>query len=341
MQTIRWGLVGATVIGREWMVDAIRQAGGTINAVMSRDAERGRRYAAEFGIPRATTSLDDLFADVDAVYIATTNERHRDECIAAAAAGKHVLCEKPLATRLEDARAMVEACRKAGVVMATNHHLRNAATHRASRDAIAAGRIGRPLAARVLHGGALPEHLHGWRLKDPQAGAGVILDLTVHDSDLLRFILGDEPESIATFAQNGGLAAPGIEDAATHILKFRSGLIAQIYETFTTRYVRTSVEVHGSEGSVVAMDCMAQAPGGTVVLRTAQGEEALPLAQENYYARGVRLFHEAIAGKGAPPATGEDGVISLAVALAALRSAESGCAEAIEPGLKDRRGSAR
>jgi 1,5-anhydro-D-fructose reductase (1,5-anhydro-D-mannitol-forming) len=78
---------------------------------------------------------------------------------------------------------------------------------------------------------------------------------------------------------------------------------------------------------------MAQAPGGTVVLRSAAGEEALPLKQENYYARGVRLFHDAIAGRGAPPATGEDGVISLSVALAALRSAKSGCAEKIEPGL--------
>ena len=333
MRAIRWGLVGATVIGREWMVDAIRQAGGEVASIMSRDAPRGRSYAAEFGIPHSTTELDDLFAKVDAVYIATTNERHRAECVAAAAAGKHVLCEKPLATSLNDARAMVAACRKAGVVMATNHHLRNAATHRASREAIAAGRIGTPLAARVLHGGALPEHLHGWRLKDPKAGAGVILDLTVHDSDLLRFILGDEPETIVTLTQNGGLAAPGIEDAAAHVLKFRSGLIAQIYETFTNRYVRTSVEVHGSEGSLIAMDCMAQAPGGTVVLRSAKGEELLPLRQENYYARGVRLFHDAMAGKGAPAATGEDGVISLAVALAALGSANSGRAEKIEPGL--------
>jgi 1,5-anhydro-D-fructose reductase (1,5-anhydro-D-mannitol-forming) len=78
---------------------------------------------------------------------------------------------------------------------------------------------------------------------------------------------------------------------------------------------------------------MAQAPGGTVVVRTASGEETLPLMQENYYMRGVRLFHDAIAGRGAPPATGEDGVRSLAVALAALRSAASGAAEPIAPGI--------
>jgi 1,5-anhydro-D-fructose reductase (1,5-anhydro-D-mannitol-forming) len=241
-----------------------------------------------------------------------------------------VLCEKPLATRLEDAREMVEACRKAGVVMATNHHLRNAATHRATRDAISAGRIGRPLGARIVHGGALPEHLHGWRLKDSRAGAGVVFDLTVHDSDLLRFILGDEPESVLAIAQNSGLASEGIEDAAMELIRFRSGLMAQIFESFTTRYVRTSVEVHGTEGSLVAMDCMAQRPGGTLVLRNKAGEEQLPLVHENYYVRGVRAFHEAIAGRGEPVATGVDGLRSLAVALAPLRSIQTGCAEPVE-----------
>ena len=114
MSAIRWGLIGATTIGREWMVDAIREAGGVISAVMSRDAARGKAYAAEFGIPKSTTDLASLWRDVDAVYIATTNERHREECVAAAEAGKHVLCEKPLATTLDDARAMVEACKRAG-----------------------------------------------------------------------------------------------------------------------------------------------------------------------------------------------------------------------------------
>jgi 1,5-anhydro-D-fructose reductase (1,5-anhydro-D-mannitol-forming) len=278
----RWGLIGATTIGREWMVDAIRTAGGDIASVFSRDAERARDYAAEFAIPRSTTSLPALLEDVDAVYVATTNDRHRDEVLAAAKAGRHVLCEKPLATRYEDAAEMVRACNEAGVVFATNHHLRNAATHRAMRLAIRTGRIGRPLAVRIVHGGALPTHLHGWRLHDADAGAGAVLDLTVHDSDLMRFLLQDEPESVMTIAQNGGLADPGIEDAAMSLLTFRSGLIAQIYESFTTPFIRTSVEIHGSEGSLVAMKCMSRRPGGDVLLRNADGEDVLVLDHENY-----------------------------------------------------------
>jgi 1,5-anhydro-D-fructose reductase (1,5-anhydro-D-mannitol-forming) len=225
---------------------------------------------------------------------------------------------------------MVAACSQAGVVMAINHHLRNAATHRAVRDAVSAGRIGRPLSARVVHGGALPKHLHGWRLKDPEAGAGAIFDLTVHDGDLLRFILSDEPETVSALAQNSGLASPGIEDAAMIQIRFASGLMAQLYDSFTTPYLRTMVEVNGTQGSIAALDCMSQTPGGTVVIRTAAGEKQLDLQHENYYVRGLRAFHDAIAGSGSPVATGEDGIRSLAIALAARRSLESGRVEKVE-----------
>ena len=323
----RWGLIGATTIAREWMINAIRETGGEIVSVMSQDAKRGRSFADEFGIPNATTDLQTLLRDVDAVYISTTNERHYEECMAAARAGKHVLCEKPLATSYEDAAEMVAACRDAGVVMATNHHLRNAATHRAMRDAIVAGRIGRVLSARIVHAGTLPVQMLGWRLHTAGAGAGAILDLLVHDTDLLRFLLDDEPETVMAVSQNGGLAIAGIEDAAMSLIRFRNGVIAQTHDSFTTRYQRTSCEVHGAEGSLIAMNNMAQAPAGTVTLRNQEGEVELPLVQEDYYIRGTRAFHAALRGDGKPVVTGEDGLKSLAVALAARRSAESGRAE--------------
>lgn len=330
VREVRWGIVGATTIGREWMVSAIRESGGSVAAVMSLDARRGKAYADMLGIPKSVTDLGSLFPEVDAVYISTTNERHKEECIAAAKAGKHVLCEKPLAIRLDDARAMVAACEQAGVVMGTNHHLRNAATHRAIRDAVKAGRIGRPLSARVVHGATLPEHLrHGWRMKDTEGG-GAIMDLTVHDGDLLRFILSDEADAVTAMEQSGGLASPGVEDAAMVQIRFLTGLTAQLYDVFTTPYARSQVEVNGTKGSIIALDCMSQTPGGTVAIRTAAGETQIELNHENYYVRGLRAFHDAIAGLGSPVATGEDGVRSLAIALAARRSVESGRAESVE-----------
>src|SRR6185312_14455288 len=208
MAKLRWGLIGASTIAAEHMLGAFRANGGEAVAVMSASAERAASYAKKHGIAHATTSLKELVEskDVDAVYVSTTNELHREPVFAAAAAGKHVLCEKPLALTLKDARAMVAECRKRGIVMGTNHHLRNAATHRAMREAIGQGRIGKPLFARVFHSVYLPAHLQGWRLDRPDAGGGVILDITVHDADTLRFVLGDDPLEAIAFAQSGGMA---------------------------------------------------------------------------------------------------------------------------------------
>jgi 1,5-anhydro-D-fructose reductase (1,5-anhydro-D-mannitol-forming) len=294
---LRWGVVGATTIGREWMIGAMREADGEVVCLMSSDAARGAAYARETGIPRATTDLGELLGSgIDAVYIATTNERHRAQTLAAAAAGKHVLCEKPLALTLADAREMVAACRKAGVVMGTNHHLRNAATIRALRDAVAQGRIGKALFARVFHAVFLPPHLQGWRIKDAAAGSGAVMDITVHDADTLRFVLGDEPVAVTAMTQQG-------------------------------------FEVHGSEGSLIGTGCMTQRPVGEVVLRNAQGETALTIDHENLYVRSVTAFQKAVRGEGAPAATGEDGIRSMALALAALDSARTGREAPVEPGI--------
>lgn len=334
-RTRRWGLIGASTIAREWVIGAIRATGGEIVSVMSTSAERGRAYAAEHGIANSVTDLDALLGDpeVDAVYISTTNELHRDQAIAAARAGKHILCEKPLATSLEDARAMVKAANDAGVVMATNHHLRNAGTHRAMQQAIATGRIGRPLAARVFHAVYLPPHLQGWRLERPEAGGGVILDITVHDTDTLRYVLGEDPVEAIAFSQQSGMAKAGLEDAVMGVLRFRSGVIAQFHDGFTTRHAETGLEVHGSEGSLIGRNCMTQRAVGTVTLRNAEGETELPLDHRDLYQTALSAFHAAIDGNGRPSATGEDGIWSLAAGLAVVKAAATGTAVKIEPGL--------
>jgi 1,5-anhydro-D-fructose reductase (1,5-anhydro-D-mannitol-forming) len=324
--SLRWGLIGASTIAAQHMIGAIRANGGDVVAVMSASSERAKAFASKHDIRRSTTELAALVGgdDIDAVYISTTNELHRDQALAAADAGKHVLCEKPLALTLADARAIVHACRARGVTLGTNHHLRNAATHRAMREAILAGRIGRPLFARVFHAVYLPPHLQGWRIDKPEAGGGVILDITVHDADTLRFVLDSEPVAVSAMTSRGGMAHEGLEDGVMGVVRFANGSLAQFHDAFTTRYATTGFEVHGDEGSLIGRDCMTQAPKGEVMLRTAKGEENLRLEHENLYARSVGLFSEAAAGHGSPAATGEDGVKSLAVALAASEAARTG-----------------
>ena len=326
MTGLRWGLIGASTIAAEHMIGAFRANAGQVVGVLSSNAERGAAYARAHGIARSTTSVEELVQskDIDAVYISTTNELHRDQVYAAAAAGKAVLCEKPLALTLDDARTMLAECRRRGVLLATNHHLRNAATHRAMRDAVKQGRIGKPLFARVFHAVYLPPHLQGWRIEKPAAGGGVVLDITVHDADTLRFVLDDEPLSVSAMTTGGAMSAAGLADGVMGVIRFKGGVLAQFHDAFTTRYATTGFEVHGEEGSLIGRDCMTQAPIGEIVLRHAQGEETLPLVPENLYARSVRLFSESVAGRGAPAATGEDGVKSLSVALSAAEAARTG-----------------
>ncbi|MDB5059693.1 MAG: oxidoreductase domain protein [Chloroflexi bacterium] len=321
-----WGLIGASTIARQYMVPAINaQPDSYVAAVMSSNGEHALAFATAAVIESAYSTVDDLLADpgVDAVYISSTNDRHRDQAVAAARAGKHVLCEKPLALDIADAVAMVEACRTAGVVLGTNHHLRNAATHRTLKRLIAEGAIGTPLAARVFHAVYLPAHLQGWRLTQPDGG-GVILDITVHDADTLRFVLGSEPLEVTASAAQQGLASGALEDTVMGVMSFENGVQAQFHDAFTIPHARTGFEVHGTGGSLIAEGVMTQEPVGTVSLIRGERRELVDVGhRENLYERSVREFIKAVNGTGEPAATGEDGVRSLAIALAVRESVQT------------------
>ncbi len=326
MASIGWGLIGASTIASQWVIGAIRANGGVIHAVMSTSRERGAEYAARHHIPAADFSVEGLLArpGVEAVYISTTNELHQEQALAAIAAGKHVLCEKPLALTVAEARRMVAAAASARVVFATNHHLRNAATIRAIRESIKAGDIGKVLAARVFHAVSLPDFLQGWRINSAGAGGGVILDITVHDADTLRFVLDDEPVEVTGFAQEGGMGVGGVEDAVMAVLRFRSGVIAQMHDAFTAKHAVTGLQVFGSAGTLVGSDCLTQNAKGEVVLTNDAGSRVLAVMHENLYERSVKRFHGAVAGTDTVAASGEDGVRSLAIALAVVEACGTG-----------------
>ncbi len=322
---MRWALIGASTIARQYMVGAIRAQQGEIVSVLSGSAERAQAFADEHQIPQSVADLDALLANpqVDAVYISTTNEKHLPQALAAIKAGKHVLCEKPLALTLEDAAAMVCAAEGAGLVFATNHHLRCSGSHRAVRALIASGRIGRVLSLRLHHAVFLPPHLQGWRINAPAAGGGVIPDITVHDADVARFLLGEDPDSVVAQMTSSGLGE-GVEDSAMSVWAMPSGAMVMSHESFTHPFAGSGLEVHGTEGSIFARDIMTQNPIGSIELVTASGREVIGFDHHDLYAEGVRRFHAAVAGQGEPAATGLDGVKSLAVALAVRDAAARG-----------------
>ncbi|MCC1492906.1 Gfo/Idh/MocA family protein [Cognatishimia sp. F0-27] len=323
---MRWALIGASRIASSYMIDAIRaQDGAEITAVLSSSAERGAEYAQTHGVAQSYTDLDALLsgAPCDAVYISTTNEKHHAQALACIAAGKHVLCEKPLAMSVSDANEMVTAAEDAGVVFATNHHLRNAGTHLAIREQIQKGAVGDVLSIRVFHAVQLPQDLQGWRIDNPEAGGGVIPDIVVHDADTVRFHLDEDPVSVVAKATASGLGE-GVEDSVMSVWTMPSGAMVMTHESFTHAFARTGFEVHGTRGSIVARDVMTQRPVGEITLTDADGPRPIAFDAHNLYVRSLGLYYAATRGQGRPSADGVDGIKSLAVALAVKEAAETG-----------------
>jgi 1,5-anhydro-D-fructose reductase (1,5-anhydro-D-mannitol-forming) len=331
---MQWGLIGASTIAADFMVGALRSDGqDDIGWVVSATQQHAASFAERHAIARATTSLADMLGDpqVAAVYISSTNEKHHSQAMAAIAAGKHVICEKPLAMNLPDACQMVDAAITAGVVFATNHHLRCSGSHKAIRAIIASGRIGKVLSVRLHHAVYLPPHLQGWRINDSAAGGGVIPDITVHDADTLRFLLDEDPVSVVAQAGTSGLGE-GVEDSVMSVWSMPSGAMVMAHESFTHRFAGSGLEVHGTDGSIFAKDVMTQRPLGEINLVTAEGRVPVAFDAYDLYTQAVRQFRNAVAGKCNPAATGRDGMASLAIALAVREAALSGKRQVIRYG---------
>jgi 1,5-anhydro-D-fructose reductase (1,5-anhydro-D-mannitol-forming) len=325
---IGWGLIGASNIARLRVAGAIQHSDdGRLVAIASHRLDLAQAFAAQFNIPSAYDSIEPLLADpgVAAVYISSTNQHHFAQVLAAAAAGKHVLCEKPLAMRLEDAIEMVRACRAAGVVMGTNHHLRNSTTIRAMRQVVLAGNIGRPISAIVSQPVLVPAD--EWRRRDPTAGSGVSFDVLVHGADVIRFILDQEPVVVTAIGQTSASMADGANDSIMATFRFDGGALAQLYADFNTPQARTRVEIHGTEASLVGTDVLGKITDfrGRVTLRRDGVESEVAVESDHSrYGIGVNCFNAAIRGCGQVFCSGVDGVRSLAMVLAAEEAARSG-----------------
>jgi 1,5-anhydro-D-fructose reductase (1,5-anhydro-D-mannitol-forming) len=324
---IGWGLIGASNVAREWVIPAINSLeASSVVAVLGSDPSRTKAYAAANGIPAAYDDMEEFLRNpaITAVYVSTTNDRHADATIAAAHAGKHVLCEKPMALSLEEAGAMIEAAIDSGVVLAVNHHLRCMETHRTIQRLVRDGALGRVVAVRLFFGVTLPDDLKRWRVSNEEAGGGVLFDLTVHDADLLRFLLSEDMSEVVALTGATGVAMGRLPDTAMIAARTESGLLVQIGESFSIAHAETSLEIHGTEAALIASDVLMQRGGGTVTLRRGGDAQPVQIEHANAYPRVIESFNLAIRGKGAPSVTGEDGFKSLAFALAVRESASTG-----------------
>ena len=327
----RWALLGASDIAATRIIPAIRAHGGHINVVQSGSADWATEYAEQHGIDEWTTSVEDAVArgDVDAVYVSSHNAKHRDQVIAAARAGKHVLAEKPLALSVDDARAMVDACQAAGVVIATNHHLPSEPAHMAMKRIVASGEIGRVRAVHVSHAVGLPDRLRGWRVDDP-VGGGVVLDVFIHDMAAIAAIIGGQAQAVRAAARSAP-DVPAAPDSVMTVVEWSNDVIVQTHDAYDNYDLPTSLDILGDEGAIRSVMSMTGDPVGEVTIH--HGNEASPFAilvRDDLYLTTVRAFDDAIYNGVDPRVTGLDGVRSLAAAMAALEALQTGCVAQVE-----------
>ena len=330
MAEITLGLMGASNMAMTWMLPALQATGVAVRGLYD-DQPHRFRYWADSGVDGQTTNLDQLLSsDIDAVYISSRNDQHVAQTVAATEAGKHVLVEKPMALDLTEAQTMIEVARRQGVVLAVNHHLVASPLHAAARRLVRQGRIGNLVAARVNHAGLLPADLRGWRMTRAP-GAGVIMDLTVHDASVLNPLFGCSPVEVATLgAAQVTWNETGATDSAMTLLRYPSPAagpdrLASTHDSFTVAGSKTSMEMLGDDGAIVIGDAMTQITEGSVSLHASGRVESVEVdTSRSLYVTLLEAFVAAIRGDGRPTVSGEEGRAALEVAIAADRAAATG-----------------
>ena len=344
-EEVRVGILGVAHVGHAagYARALGRLEGVEVVAVSDEEPERGRSYAERFGIPAFYPEVGDLLDrdDVAAVVVCSPTDEHAALVTAAARAGKHVLCEKPIATRLEDARAMIAACDAAAVQIHLAFGLRFFPAVRKAKELIEVGEIGDLCAMSGGNRGIppLPPAYPPWITDQGRAGGGALIDHSVHVTDAMRFLSGAEATSV--FAETGTLFREelAVDDAALLLLRFGEEVAASVDPSWSLPAANPFhydfyLRVLGSAG-LIAIDETRQSlkvtrPGGGpgdgrgFVLEPFGAEPDLELVR--HFVRCVRE------GRFLPPAaSGRDGLRALEIALAGYESARTGQPVSLPP----------
>ena len=336
----RIGLIGCGGIAGTWIKAVAEHDDSRIELAYDVDAEAAERRAEEAGA-RALTDLDELLgSDVDLVIICTPNTTHRELVQRAAAAGKHVMCEKPMALNLADCEQMIAACDTAGVQLAIGHTIRFFGTFLTARRLIAAGAIGAPVAGNFDRMGAAKPRPVGeagrwtghWR-EDPRNSGGHVLEGFIHELDCTRCVFGSVAAVSADIAGNqeiDGFVSPQIIKG---LIRFESGALVTARTGSTVAMPTKSYWVAGTEGGL-RFDVW-----GAPVLHyrpDADAPEEVAPEEGNAYTRELVDLLAAMDGKiEAPENSGRNGLENVGLGLAFYRSTESGQRVAFEDGVPD------
>jgi predicted dehydrogenase len=313
-------------IGMGWwsdvLADAIQRSKKLkIVACYTRSEDKRRAFAAKYGCtpaPDYQTILQDR--GIEAVVNTTPNDAHLETTCAAAAAGKHVFLDKPIANSVSEGRAITEACRKAGVVLALGYQRRRESHFRWIRSQIDAGVFGKLVNAEAnISRDRLGQiDLKSWRYTAAGMPGGVMLQIGIHYADVLEYLLGPVKAVSGRFAQ---LVLPGDNpDVASMVLEHENGALSTLNASYASASEYYLMNVYGKEAS--AYYDMHQ--GLRVLKRGGKSASAVPCAKNDTFVEELEEFAEAVRGDGKPEMGGESATKSLAVIRAGIVSAREG-----------------
>lgn len=305
-----------------------------LTAVCDIDEHRVNQVADTYGV-RAYTSYKAMIesGEVEAVSVCTSNFLHAPITIAALQAGIHVLCEKPMATSEEEARAMIKASVESGKKLMIAHNQRFVPSHQKARQLIESGQIGKIYSFRTAFGHGGPESWsvegkEGWFFQKKQAAMGAMGDLGVHKTDLLRYLLGEEITEVGAFVETSAKNFSDVDDNAVCVLKTESGIVGTLAASWAYLGKEdNSTTIYGEKATIRLEDD----PTYSLIVHYANGEVVnykLSKIQSNAEggqrnSRIVEAFVNSVIHDTEPPISGEEGMRSLAVILAALKSSET------------------
>ena len=319
-RTLRWGVIGLGRIVRTTIAPAmLAEPECELVAAVSRDQGRADAFAKEFGVGFASTSYDEMLAnpEVDAVYVATPNAQHVDQVIAAAEAGKHVWCDKPMALTVADARREIEACEKAGVRLGINFHNRHLPWVRDVRAMLADGAIGDVHTIQVEASAGVRPH-EGWRNDPELAGIGTTFNVGVHVYDFLSYLLDSEPIEVVAMWEDDGFA---VEIQSLALIRFENGVTAYVNISQRTPHPQNDISVYGSAGRIVGRSLTRSREDGELTVTAADGSESTtPYPAPGAHRLSLRAYTRAVLADETPNASGVDGLRSMRLCEAMARS---------------------
>lgn len=309
MTDLRWGLIGCGDISKKRAAPALRDAAGsTLAAVSRKRTELAQAFADEFGAKRVHADWRDLVTDpeIDAVYVATPLAPHAEQTIAAAEAGKHILCEKPMAMDVASCDRMIAAAKSNGVRLGVAYYRRFYPVLQRVKELIESGELGIPLLASLQafeRFDTTPGQPVPWRLNPADAGGGPMMDFGSHRLEMLVSLFG-EVESVTGWSDKLLFPEREVEDSGGANLRHKRGVRAELLISHAALEPRDVVDIYLSEGSLH----IGVLNTGELRIVSRQGTrvESLP-PHANLHQPLVEDFVQAIQEGREPGVTGEDG----------------------------------